>query len=213
MEFNFGLYPVITEAYCGGRTALEVLKEVVAGGAKIVQMREKLGSGPYPGKRDLHRLALEFRRITAGAGVVLIINDHVDIALAVGADGVHLGQEDLPCSVVRKMAPELVIGVSTHNDEEIREAEREGASWINIGPIYATQTKTLSMAPLGIDYLKAAEPRLPFSVMGGVKRDKIPELVKAGAKNIAMVTEITQAEDIKGRVEELNRLIRESQTV
>lgn len=210
-EFNYGLYPVITEAFCKGRSSLEVLKAVAAGGARIVQLREKIGEGAsYPTRRAVYELAKEYRKITADNNMILIINDFVDIALAVGADGVHLGQDDLPCAACRKIAPDLLIGVSTHSDEEIRRAEKDGASYINIGPIYATQTKVLGMKPLGLSYLKEARTSLHFSVMGGIKKDKIPELTACGAKNIAMVTEVTMADDIEEQVRTLNNLILQS---
>lgn len=207
-SFNYGLYPVITEAFCNGRSSLDVLQAVAAGGARIVQLREKVGPGsPYPTRKALYELAREYRKITADFNMTLIINDFVDIALAVNADGVHLGQDDLPCKVSREIAPNLIIGVSTHNEEEIRRAEEDGATYINIGPIYSTQTKELGMQPLGVDYLRNSKTSLPFSVMGGIKKDKIAELTACGAKNIAMVTEVTMAENIEEQVRMLNNLI------
>src|SRR4030042_3860302 len=108
MEFNFGLYPVITEEFCNGRDILDVLKTVIDGGVKIIQLRQK-----HSTKKNIYLLANKYREITKKYNVKLIINDHLDIALAVGADGVHLGQDDLPCNVARKIAPDIIIGVST----------------------------------------------------------------------------------------------------
>ncbi|MBN2144799.1 MAG: thiamine phosphate synthase, partial [Candidatus Aureabacteria bacterium] len=155
----------------------------------------------------------EYRRLTRQNGVTLIINDHVDIALAVEADGVHLGQNDLPCREARRIAPSLMIGVSTHTQEEIRRAEEDGATYINIGPVFQTQTKMTSVKPLGLDYLKSVKTKLPFSVMGGIKKDNLRKVIECGARNIAMVTEITQAEKIASTVKDLvldieKRLIR-----
>jgi thiamine-phosphate pyrophosphorylase len=202
MNFNFGLYPVITAEYCNNRPITDVLKAVIDGGAKIVQLRQKNIC-----KKELYSQALDFRKITEKNNVVLIINDHVDIALAVHADGVHLGQDDLPCLAARKIAKDLIIGVSTHNTQEINQAEKDGATYINIGPIFATNTKELSMKPLGLDYLKNAKTKLPFSVMGGIKKNNIHEALKCGARNIAMVTEITKADDIRKQVKELVDII------
>ncbi|OHD15378.1 MAG: thiamine-phosphate diphosphorylase [Spirochaetes bacterium GWD1_27_9] len=198
MNFNFGLYPVITEEFCNGRDMIFVLEEIIKGGAKIIQLRQKKTN-----KKKVYQLALKYRKITKQNNVILIINDHVDIALAVEADGVHLGQDDLPCDVARKLAPNLIIGVSTHNEEEIQRAERDGASYINIGPIFATSTKELGINPLGLEYLKNAKTNLPFSVMGGIKKNNIPTLLECNVKNIAMVTEITMAENIQEKVREL----------
>lgn len=201
-SFNFGLYPVITKEFCRGRNLIDVLHSVIKGGAKIVQLREKNIS-----KKSLYELASEYRSITFKHQVKLIINDHLDIALAVGADGVHLGQDDLPCAIARKIAPHLIIGVSTHNEHEILKAEADGSTYINIGPIFSTNTKKLTVPALGLDYLKKIKTKLPFSVMGGIKTRNIGELLSIGVKNIAMVTEITEAPDIEETVRKLIQLI------
>jgi thiamine-phosphate pyrophosphorylase len=198
---NWGIYPVITSEFCAGRSSLAVLNAVIEGGAKIVQLREKSCS-----RRELYSLALQFRKITSAQGVALIINDCVDIALAVGAEGVHLGQDDLPLAAARKIAQHLWIGVSTHSDDEIKAAEKSGATYINIGPIFATATKSLSMAPLGLEYLKSVNPKLPFTVMGGIHGNNIKSVLECGAQTIAMVTEISMASDIAAKVRSLQKL-------
>lgn len=202
MISDYGLYPVITSKFCKGRKPLDVLKAVIKGGVKIVQLREKEMT-----KKDLYDLAVDFRKITKRAGVTLIINDHIDIALAVKADGIHLGQDDLPCKVARKLGPSLIIGISTHDREEIVKAEIDGASYINVGPIFATGTKQLSMEPLGLDYLKDTRTSLPFTVMGGIKENNIKDVLECGAKTIAMVTELTEAENIIEKTKRLTELI------
>ena len=197
------IYPVISSEYCAGRTPIEVLKAIADAGAKIVQLREK--NMPYS---ELSILAEKFRIITAEYGMILIINDDAGLAAGIQADGVHLGQDDGPLEMVKEKYPELFCGVSTHSYQEAMTAQKQGADYINIGPIYSTATKTLSMPPLGIDILKEITPSLniPFTVMGGIKAKHIPGLIKAGAGKIAMVTEITQAEDIKERVLALRSL-------
>jgi thiamine-phosphate pyrophosphorylase len=130
------LYVVITEAHCAGRSALEVLAKVLAAGVRLVQLREKELTG-----RQLYERALAFRRETAAAGALLLINDRLDIALAVEADGVHLGQDDLPIRAARRIAPDLLIGASTHSLEEALAAQEAGASYVNLGPIFPTPTK------------------------------------------------------------------------
>ncbi len=156
-------------------------------------------------KKQLLDLAKAFRKITEDYGMLLIINDSVDIAQEVLADGVHLGQNDESPITAKERAPDLLIGVSTHNLNEAIQAEREGANYINIGPIYSTQTKQLSMKALGIDTIKEIIPhiQIPFTVMGGIKANHLPRLIDAGVSRVAMVTEITQADNITERVKYL----------
>ncbi|MCK4797234.1 MAG: thiamine phosphate synthase [Spirochaetes bacterium] len=202
MDFNFGLYPVITQEFCNGRSMIEVLKDVIAGGVKVVQLRQKDFT-----KKNLYELAIKYRRLTRENNVKLIINDFLDIALAVNADGVHLGQNDLPCHVARRLAPDMIIGISTHNSDEIKIAENEGATYVNIGPIFSTNTKKMIVKPLGLDYLKSVKIKLPFSVMGGIKKHNVKEVLECGVRNIAMVSEITMANDITVKTKELVEII------
>jgi len=187
------IYPVTCEELSAGRSNPEVLKAVIRGGAKIIQLREK----EYT-TRALYELALRFREITARAGVLLIVNDRLDIALAVEADGVHLGQDDLPLIAARKIAPELLIGISTHSLEEALQAQTDGADYINIGPIFPTKTKKGVESFLGPDGMTAISRKieLPFTVMGGINESNIDQVLARGAHRVAMVTAITQAPDI-----------------
>ncbi|MCF6174948.1 MAG: thiamine phosphate synthase [Victivallaceae bacterium] len=194
------LYPVISSEFTNGRDVIEVLQQIAAGGAKIVQLREKKLS-----KAAIYQLALRYRKITADNNMLLILNDHLDIALAVQADGVHLGQDDLPLTAARGLTTQLILGSSTHNLAEAKQAIADGADYINIGPIYATQTKQLSYDSLGLETMHqvAAEVDIPFTVMGGIKEHHLDKLINLGARHIAMVTEITQAADITARVRQL----------
>ncbi len=200
---NADLYLVITEEFTAGRGTLRVLEEAADAGIRLVQLREK-----HITKKELFSLAEQFRKICDRYDITMIMNDHIDIALLTGADGVHLGQDDLPLEQAVKLAPELIIGRSTHSREQALEAEAQGAAYLNLGPIYPTQTKSTPVKPLGIAIVREAGPLLhiPFTVMGGIKERHIPELLAAGAKYIAMVTEITQAPDIGARVRHLRSL-------
>ncbi|OGV56907.1 MAG: thiamine-phosphate diphosphorylase [Lentisphaerae bacterium GWF2_44_16] len=191
------LYPVISSEFCNGRPALYVLEQIAEGGAKIVQLREKNLS-----PSELYELALKYRKICSKYKMLLIMNDHTDIALAVNADGVHLGQDDMPMEEAIKIAPDLIIGNSTHSLSEALDAQARGADYINIGPIYATQTKSVPCPLLGIKTIESISPHLkiPFTVMGGIKEKHLPELIRKGARKIAMVTEITASENIKEKV-------------
>lgn len=199
------LYPVTCEKLSAGRTDLEVLDAVIRGGAKIIQLREKELS-----PRALYGLAVAFREVTARAGVLLIINDYVDIALACGADGVHLGQDNLPVEAARRIAPELLIGASSHSVEEAVEAEHQGADYVNIGPIYPTTTKAGVKDFLGPEAIGAISPSLtvPFTVMGGIKEENLEPVLAQGARHVAVVTAVTGAPDIEAAVRSLRGRIR-----
>ena len=184
------VYPVITTDFCAGRNPLEIARSILKGGATILQMREKSMSDG-----DFMPLLRQARQLTREYGALLIVDDRVDAALAAEADGVHLGQEDFPVEDARRLGPDLLIGVSTHNPEEIRQAQADGCSYLNIGPIFPTKTKQLACTFLGLENLKvfSREVKVPFSVRGGIKFDNLPELMACGALHIAAVTAFTQA--------------------
>lgn len=196
------LYVVITESFCAGRSSLEVLEKTLAAGVRLVQMREKEMDG-----RSLYMLALQYRRLTREAGALFIVDDRLDIALAVEADGVHLGQEDLPVQAARRIAPELIIGASTHSREEALEAQAAGASYVNIGPIFPTQTK--DVVPLGVEAIDLIVPYLhiPWTNMGGIKAANITQLVARQARHPAVMTAVTAASDVTAAARELRQLI------
>ncbi len=197
------LYLVIGHEFTNGRPVLDILAAAADGGVRTVQLREKNLSG-----KELTLLAERFRKKCDELGVLMIMNDHVDIALAVGADGVHLGQDDMPLEAARRIAPELVLGRSTHSVEQALEAQTQGADYVNLGPIFPTQTKNTPVKPLGLDIIRSAAPKLaiPFSVMGGVKEHNMPQLFAAGARILAMVTELTQADDVAEKARAMRTL-------
>jgi thiamine-phosphate pyrophosphorylase len=200
-----GLYLVTSESLSRGRTTVNIVKAALEGGVKLIQLREK----ELPVCR-LVDLACEIRALTADAGALLIVNDRVDVALAVGADGVHLGQDDFPVADARRIAPDFIIGASTHSRDEALRAEADGASYVNIGPLFPTGTKPdWNDACLGVEGLRAIASVVggPFTVMGGIKRNHIPELVAAGARTIALVTAVTAADDPSAATRELLQTI------
>ncbi|MDY6970829.1 MAG: thiamine phosphate synthase [Thermodesulfobacteriota bacterium] len=198
------IYPVTCQELSRGRSDLEVLDAVLAGGARIIQLREKRLS-----KKELYELAVEFRGRTLNHNALLIINDHADVALAAGADGVHLGQDDLPIRAARNISPDLIIGASCHNLGEALRAEKDGADYVNIGPIFPTKTKTEVSAFLGPDTVREIGTRLkvPYTTMGGITHENIRLVLGAGARHVAMITGITRAPDIARRVRELREII------
>ena len=203
-KFNeIDLYVVTCKKLSNGRSNLEVLDAVIKGGGKIIQLRDKEIC-----KRDFFLLAKKFREITLKEGILLIINDYLDVAMAIDADGVHLGQEDFPLKEARKLAPNLILGRSVHSLEQAKIAEAAGADNINIGPIFPTGTKEHAQA-IGTEAIKKIAPEIsiPFTVMGGIKSSNIKETVNAGAKKLALVTAVTQAADMVSAVKELRNKI------
>ncbi len=202
---DFDLYPVTCQKLSRGRSNLEVLEALIAGGAKVVQLREKELS-----RREFLDLAKTFREHTARAGMTLIINDHVDVCRAVAADGVHLGQDDFPVREARKLlGPQTVIGVSSHNLVQALQAVEDGADYINVGPIFATATKEHTGPPVGLELLRQvqAQVAIPLTVMGGISLDNVDELIAAGARRIAVVSAVVGAENITDTVREFRRRI------
>jgi thiamine-phosphate pyrophosphorylase len=197
------LYVVITEAFCAGRTSLTVLDQVLAAGVGIVQLREKDLEG-----RRLYELALEFRRRTEAAGALLIIDDRTDIALAADADGVHLGQTDLPVAAARRIAPDLIIGASSHSLAEALAAQNDGAGYVNIGPIFSTPTKPAAV-PLGVEALQRIAPhlRIPWTTMGGLNQGNIAQVVARGARHPAVMSAVTAAADVSAAARALRETI------
>jgi len=194
------LYVVITESFCAGRSSLDVLDEVLAAGVRLVQFREKEWS-----EKKMIEVGREYRRRTSEVEAVMIIDDDVELALSLGADGVHLGLEDTPIADARKAGKDLIIGASSHNLDEALQAQRDGASYVNIGPIFSTQTKVLSMDSLGPEAISQIAPELiiPHTCMGGIKAHNVDDVLDHGAQHPAVVTAVTAAEDIQGAVKEL----------
>lgn len=198
-----GLYGITAERFSLGRGNLEVVRAMVDAGIKIVQYREKR---PDKSFRRMLEECRAIRALTRDAGVLFIVNDFVDIAMLAEADGVHVGQDDLPVPEVRRLVgPDKLVGLSTHTPEQAREAQAMGADYIGVGPIFATQTKEDVCDPIGFSYLEhaARHVRLPFVAIGGIKLNNIEEVVRRGAKTVCLVTEIVGAEDIGGRIREL----------
>ncbi len=196
------LYPVTGQEFSRGRSSLQIIEAVREAGCKIVQLREKGLS-----KRVLYEVAKQAREITSD--MLLICNDHLDIALSVGADGVHLGQDDFPVDAARRLAPDLIIGASSHNLQQALEAQRLGADYVNLGPVFATNTKTLGAAPLGVDLVReiAGHLTVPYTVMGGIGLKNLDDLLSVGAGRVAVVTAVTQASDPQKAAYELRARI------
>ena len=203
---NTDIYAITSEAHSLGRSNIEVAYDIIKSGVKVIQYREKDKHA-----REMYLECLKIREMTQANGVTFIINDHIDIAMLVGADGVHIGQDDLPAVDVRKLVgKDMIIGLSTHSPEQANNAIRSGVvDYIGVGPIYTTETKTDVCKPVGIEYLKYVVDNLkiPFVAIGGIKEHNINEVKDAGAKLICLVTEIVGSRDIKRKIENLRATI------
>ncbi|OED38225.1 thiamine-phosphate diphosphorylase [PVC group bacterium (ex Bugula neritina AB1)] len=206
-RFNeIDLYPVTCEELSCGRSDQWIVEQFLKGGAKVVQYRNKNLSD-----KEYLIMARRLRNLTLRYEALLIINDRVDIALEVDADGVHLGQDDLGCEKARLLlGSEKIIGVSCHSLEDAVNAQKDKATYVNVGPIFMTQTKKTSVTPVGIDLFQKVSSTidLPVTVMGGIHADNIEMLLSVGAKKIAMVSELVQEKNVSERVHDLIEYIR-----
>jgi thiamine-phosphate pyrophosphorylase len=200
-----GLYGLTAEKFSLERSNADVVQAMLDSGIRIIQYREKTK------KMGLkYQECLQLRAMTREAGAAFIVNDDIDLALLVGADGVHVGQEDLPLEAVRSLVGEnMAIGLSTHSPEQALAAEARGADYIGVGPIFATRTKEDVCAPVGFAYLDfvAGNLNLPFVAIGGIKEHNLGEVAAHGARCMALVTEITAAADIRGKIAALTRIL------
>ncbi|QGY40699.1 thiamine phosphate synthase [Pseudodesulfovibrio cashew] len=197
------LYCLTAEKFSLGRSNLEVVQAMLDAGVKLVQYREKEKKTGV-----MYEECMAIRRMTREAGAAFIINDYIDLALMVGADGVHIGQEDFPVSAVRRIVGEdMAIGLSTHAPEEARAAVEQGTDYIGVGPIYRTFTKDDVVDPVGLEYLEyvVANLDIPFVAIGGIKEHNVADVVKRGARCVSLVTEIVGAEDIGGTINALRK--------
>ncbi len=207
-KLGFELYVVTGREQSRGRTHEEVVRAAIRGGAGCIQLRDK----DLP-KRELLREAYRLCDICAQSGVTFIINDHIDIALAVCADGVHLGQDDFPIREARRIVgPDFILGASTHSVEQALQAVEDGASYINVGPIFPTGTKKGHVTPVGPDLIRKVKHlvNLPMTTMGGINLNNVAEVVAAGADRVAVVSAVVGAEDVESAAREMVAAIRKA---
>jgi thiamine-phosphate pyrophosphorylase len=190
------LYAIFDPEQTRARTTEAVLRALLDAGIELLQLRVKVMA---PG--NFFQLARTARLLTDSYNCRLIVNDRVDIALACGADGVHLGQEDLPLAAARKLMGNRIIGVSTHNLAQARESERGGADYIGFGPMFGTNTKNTGYSARGVEMLRAIrqEVSLPIVAIGGITEANVTEVWQAGADSAAIISDILAAEDITAK--------------
>ncbi len=188
-----GLYLVTDRGLCGGRSLEAVVAQAVQGGVACVQLREK-----QLGTRAFVELAVALKALLAPAGVPLIINDRLDVALAAGADGLHVGQEDMPCGQVRRlMGPRAIIGLSVETWEDVERAQVLDVDYLGVSPVFPTPTKTDTKAAWGLEGIRRikAFARQPLVAIGGLNPANAAAAVRAGADGIAVVSAICASAD------------------
>jgi thiamine-phosphate pyrophosphorylase len=191
------LYAILDPEQIGSSSPDSVLRQLLQGGAKMIQLRAKAMSS-----RDFIQLAQKARDLTIPFDCKLIVNDRIDIALGCAADGVHLGQEDLPLEVGRKLLGDRLIGISTHSLEQAKEAEANGADYIGFGPLFGTATKNTGYTARGLEMLSRirAAVDLPIVAIGGITEANIQEVWRAGADSAAIISDILKADDVTAKV-------------
>lgn len=204
---DYGLYLVTDRNLMSTKTLEESVEQSILGGATLIQLREKSASS-----LDFYNLAVQVKRITDHYHVPLILNDRVDIAMAVDADGVHVGQRDLPASAVRRIIGNgKILGVSASTVSEAQKAVLDGADYLGVGAMFATGTKT-DTRPVSMDELKQikASVSVPIVVIGGINKDTIPAFRGIGIDGISVVSALISSKDIKSSAMELRSLFLET---
>lgn len=189
-----GLYLVLDVMALGGRDEVEAAAAAVRGGARIIQLRDK-----HRGKADVLATARKLRSLCAEKGVLFVVNDHLDIALAVRADGLHLGQDDLPPAEARRILPlDMLIGCSTHSTAEAVRAQAAGADYVALGSIYPTTSKERYRL-VGLETLRRTRSRVsvPLVAIGGINDTNVREVIKAGADAVAVISAVLGADDVE----------------
>jgi thiamine-phosphate pyrophosphorylase len=202
------LYVLITEKICR-RPWLETAELAIAGGADCLQLREKELDGG-----EFFERAKKLTELCRRHGVLCIINDRTDIALASGADGVHVGQLDLPATTVRKLVgQQMIVGVSTHNLDQAKQAVRDGADYIGVGPVFPSKTKPRDFLP-GLEYAEQAakEIGIPTVAIAGITHENVDQVLQTGMRRIAVASAVTDSEDVRSAAQRLKKKLGEVPT-
>ncbi|MGB9682466.1 MAG: thiamine phosphate synthase [bacterium] len=202
---DLSLYVITDEKIGLGRSHIFLAEEALKGGATVIQLRDKTKSG-----RELYNIGLKMREITRRYNALFIVNDRLDIALGVEADGVHLGMEDLPISVARKIAgKDFIIGASVTSCQEAILAEKEGADYISAQSVFPTSSKD-NVGVIGVDGLKEIIniSKIPVIAIGGITLENVEEVLRCGVKGVAVISAVVSKEDVKKGALELKERIR-----
>lgn len=205
---NPELYVITDPDLSRGRSHIEVAELAIAGGATVIQLRDKKAH-----TRKLIEVGQALRDITRRSGVTFILNDRVDVALAVDADGVHLGEDDMPVSLARKLlGPNKILGASPENPDYARREEAAGADYLGIGSVFGTSTKPDAGPPIGLDALARVKRsvKIPVIAIGGVNASNAAQAILAGADGVAVISAVVGAQDITKAAQQLREIVREA---
>jgi len=195
-----GLYVIIDPEAARGRDEARIAAQAIDGGARLIQLRDKTRE-----KGIQLPIARGLQATCRQEGAMFLVNDHVDLALAVEADGVHLGQKDLPVAVVRRIVPRgMIVGCSTNNPEEARRAEADGADYVSVGRLFTTGSKQ-DTRPATLETLRAVKEAVsvPVCAIGGIDESTIDAVIAAGADMVSVIAAVTAAEDVRDAAQRL----------
>jgi len=195
-----GLYVILDRQFLAGRDELEVAGQIIDGCARVIQLRDKQSK-----KEDLLPVAQKLKELCSQAGVIFVMNDYLDLALAVDADGLHIGQEDLPLHVARRELPiDRIVGCSVKTSVQATKAQDEGADYVAVGSVFPTTTKKEAIV-VGVDTVRELKRTIsiPLVAIGGINQNNVGEVVAAGADAVAVVSAVLGEKDVKGAVREL----------
>lgn len=204
LSLRRGLYAIVDPEHCAGRAPLAVAEAILAGGCGALQLRDKHASDG-----EVRTLAAQLKARCQAAGVPFVVNDRPEVAKAIGADALHLGQDDMPIEYARRIVGAMPIGVSTHNLAQARRAERQGADMLGFGPIFATRSKQQADPEVGLEGLRAAcgAVRLPIIAIGGIGPDNASRVAAAGARMGAAISALCGARNPSAAAATLDALL------
>jgi thiamine-phosphate pyrophosphorylase len=205
-KVDWSVYLITDRRAAGGRSLLDVVRAAIRGGASVVQLREKAAT-----TREMVELGQALHEITRPAGVPLIINDRLDIALTIGAEGVHLGHDDMPVALARRiLGQEGIVGASPESLEEGRQMEQAGADYLGVGDVYGTPSKPDAGTPIGIaglaEVIRAVS--IPVVAIGGITPDNARAVIEAGAAGVAVISAVMSAPDPEAEARRLQAVVR-----
>jgi thiamine-phosphate pyrophosphorylase len=204
-KVDWSIYVITDRRVAGDRSILDVVRAAVQGGASVVQLREKTAT-----TREMVELGQALHEITRQAGIPLIVNDRLDVALAIGAEGVHVGHDDMPVSLARRLiGPDLILGASPETLEEARQMERDGADYLGVGDVYGTPSKSDAGAPIGVEGLAEVirAVSLPVVAIGGITLENAGPVIQAGAAGVAVISAVVGAPDPEAAARRLREIV------
>ena len=199
------LYFICGTTTCLGKDLYTVVEDALKGGITLFQFREK-GKGALEGKEKLE-LAIKLKNLCKKYNVPFIVNDDIELALEIDADGVHVGQDDLGVDEIRKLMPNKIIGLSIGNEEELKQSKVEYVDYVGVGPVYVTQSKDDAGGAIGyegLELMKKLLPQMPLVAIGGIQTQHIKDVMKTNVDGVSIISEISYSDNIEKTVREMN---------